>query len=60
MLNLLQTGDLYITGGGGEYFNNEEKNKNDLNTAKLFWNKKKAGEALSWYIVNKGYNINNN
>ena len=33
------------------------KNENDINTAKIYWNKKKAGEAISWYIVNKGYNI---
>ena len=45
--------------GGGklEYFNNKKENENDINTAKIYWNKKKAGEAISWYIVNKGYNI---
>ena len=47
----------YCFNGSLEYFDGEEKNENDLNTAKLFWDKKKAGEALSWYIVNKGYNI---
>lgn len=49
----------YIFNGGGklEYFNNEKENENDINTAKIYWNKKKAGEAISWYIVNKGYNI---
>lgn len=43
-----------------EYFDSEEKNENDINTANIFWDKKKAGEALSWYIVNKGYNIPKN
>lgn len=43
-----------------EYFDSEEKNENDINTANIFWDKKKAGEALSWYIVNKGYNIHKN
>ena len=47
----------YCFNGSLEYFDGEEKNENDLNTAKIFWDKKKAGEALSWYIVNKGYNI---
>lgn len=47
----------YCFNGSLEYFDGKEKNENDLNTAKLFWDKKKAGEALSWYIVNKGYNI---
>ena len=47
----------YCFNGSLEYFDGEEKYENDINTANLFWNKKKAGEALSWYIVNKGYNI---
>lgn len=47
----------YCFNGSLEYFDGEEKYENDINTANLFWDKKKAGEALSWYIVNKGYNI---
>lgn len=49
--------DISLMGGKLEYFNNEKENENDINTAKIYWNKKKAGEAISWYIVNKGYNI---
>lgn len=47
----------YAFNGVLEYFDGENQNENDINTANLFWEKKKAGEALSWYIVNKGYNI---
>lgn len=53
----IANGRYIFNGGGIEYFDSEEKNENDINTANMFWNKKKAGEALSWYIVNKGYNI---
>lgn len=53
----IANGRYIFNGADIEYFDNEEKNKNDLNTAKIFWDKKKVGEALSWYIVNKGYNI---
>lgn len=53
----IANGRYIFNGADIEYFENEEKNENDLNTAKIFWDKKKAGEALSWYIVNKGYNI---
>ena len=50
--------DISLMGGGKlEYFNNEKENENEINTYKIYNNKKKAGEAISWYIVNKGYNI---
>ncbi|MDE7315656.1 MAG: LTA synthase family protein [Mucispirillum sp.] len=53
----IANGRYIFNGRGIEYFDSEEKNENDINTANIFWDKKKAGEALSWYIVNKGYNI---
>ncbi len=55
----IANGRFIYNGGGIEYFNNAIKNENDINTAKTYWDKKKAGEAISWYIVNKGYNIPN-
>lgn len=53
----IANGRYIFNGADIEYFEGEEKNENDINTAGIFWDKKKAGEALSWYIVNKGYNI---
>lgn len=40
-----------------EYFNGVKKEKNDINTAKEYINKRNYGRAISWYIVNKGYEI---
>lgn len=53
----IANGRYIFNGADIEYFESEEKNENDINTASIFWDKKKAGEAISWYIVNKGYNI---
>lgn len=53
----IANGRYIFNGADIEYFESEEKNENDINTANIFWDKKKAGEAISWYIVNKGYNI---
>lgn len=53
----IANGRYIFNGADIEYFEIEEKNENDINTASIFWDKKKAGEAISWYIVNKGYNI---
>lgn len=41
-----------------EYFNGAKQNKNDINIAKEYINKLNNGKAISWYIVNKGYEIN--
>lgn len=52
--------DGLITWGGYlEYFANAEIYENDINIAKEYWDKMKAGNAISWYIVNKGYDIDN-
>ena len=40
-----------------EYFNSSKKEKNDINTAKEYINKRNDGRAISWYIVNKGYEV---
>ncbi len=53
----IANGRYIFNGADIEYFESEEKMKMDINTASIFWDKKKAGEAISWYIVNKGYNI---
>ena len=41
-----------------EYFNGAKQKKNDINIAKEYINKRNDGRAISWYIVNKGYEIN--
>lgn len=48
---------IYTDGGGLDYFNNAPRKEQDTDTAKKYQDKKKAGEAISWYIVNKGYVI---
>lgn len=53
----IANGRFIYNGAQLDYFINAKKYDNDTETATASWQKKKAGEALSWYIVNKGYNI---
>lgn len=53
----IANGMFIYNGSQLDYFKIAEKFDNDTETAEKYWQKKKAGEALSWYIVNKGYNI---
>ena len=53
----IANGRFIYNGSQLDYFKIAEKFDNDTETAEKYSQKKKAGEALSWYIVNKGYNI---
>lgn len=54
----IANGRFIYNGSNIEYFQNTLKKENDLQTAIDNWNRKKDGEALSWYIIKNGYNVN--
>lgn len=54
----IANGRFIYNGENIEYFNGAKQKKNDINIAKEYINKRNDGRAISWYIVNKGYEIN--
>ncbi len=50
-------GRFIFNGSKLEYFNGAKKEKEDINLAKKYINKRNDGKAISWYIVNKGYEV---
>ena len=53
----IANGRFIYNGSQLDYFKMAEKFDNDTETAEKYSQKKKAGEALSWYIINNGYNV---